>query len=141
MLEKLESQLELSEKLKSVDVKEVAQKVLTSHFMKDIVGNLRAFTSQRFRCLKCNRKYRRPPLKGSCVRCGGKLAMTVYKGGIEKYLSPALGLVRRYSLNEYYADRLKLVKDEISSIFQEIEEEEILEDRQIRLTDFMRAEE
>jgi len=138
MLEKLESQLELSEKVRAVEADVVAQKVLTSHFMKDIVGNLRAFTRQRFRCMKCNRKYRRPPLKGVCVRCGGKLSMTVYKGGIEKYISPALGLVKRYELDDYYTDRLELVRDEIATIFQVEEEDEEPGEKQISLTDFMR---
>ena len=139
MLEKLESQLELSERIFAVDAEEVARKVLTSHFMKDIVGNLRAFTRQKFRCVKCNRKYRRPPLKGICVRCGGNLAMTVHKGGIQKYLNPALELVKRYELNEYYADRLGLVRDEISSLFTQVEAQEEPEDKQFSLTDFMRT--
>ena len=139
MLDKLESQLDLSEKVRAVDAGTVAERVLTSHFMKDIVGNLRAFTSQRFRCVSCNRKYRRPPLRGRCVRCGGNLAMTVHKGGIEKYLAPALGLVKRYGLNQYYADRLGLVREEISSIFpEEAEKIEEPEEKQISLTDFMR---
>jgi len=137
MLDKLESQLELSEKIRAVDADVVALKVLTSHFMKDIVGNLRAFTSQRFRCMKCNRKYRRPPLKGVCIRCGGKLSLTVYKGGIAKYLDPAVELVKQFDLDAYYADRLDLVRDEIHSIFQEEEPEEESE-KQISLTDFMR---
>jgi DNA polymerase II large subunit len=137
MLDKLESQLELSEKIRAVDAETVALKVITSHFMKDIVGNLRAFTSQKFRCMSCNRKYRRIPLKGVCLRCGGKLSLTVYKGGIEKYISPALGLVERFNLEGYYRDRLGLVRDELRSIFQEDEVEEQL-DKQISLTDFMR---
>jgi DNA polymerase II large subunit len=139
MLEKLESQLELSEKLRAVDADTVAQRVLTSHFMKDIVGNLRAFTRQRVRCMECNRKYRRPPLKGICTRCGGKLSQTVYKGGIEKYLSPAMDLVKRYALDDYYTDRLELVKDEIASLFQEEEDLEKSEEKQFSLTDFMRS--
>jgi DNA polymerase II large subunit len=137
MLDKLESQLELSEKVRAVDAETVALKVLTSHFMKDIVGNLRAFTSQKFRCMKCNRKYRRIPIKGVCLRCGGKLSFTVYKGGIEKYVSPALGLIERFNLDGYYKDRLGLVRDELQSIFQEEEAKEQL-DKQISLTDFMR---
>jgi DNA polymerase II large subunit len=138
MLDKLESQLELSQKIFAVEAPVVAQRVLTSHFMKDIVGNLRAFTRQRFRCAKCNRKYRRPPLKGVCARCGGKLVMTVHKGGIEKYLNPAVDLVKRYGLDDYYADRLELVREEIASLFpSEVEEEQ--DDRQISLTDFMKT--
>ncbi len=139
MLEKLESQLDLSEKLRAVDAKIVAQRILTSHFMKDIVGNLRAFTRQRFRCVKCNRKYRRPPLKGVCIRCGGKISMTVYKGGIVKYLVPALDMVERYGLDSYYFDRLMLVKDEIASLFPEVGVNEETEEKQISLKDFMRT--
>jgi len=139
MIEKLESQLELSQKLIAVDAKAVALGILTSHFLKDIVGNLRAFTSQGFRCVKCNRRYRRPPLKGICQRCGGSLTKTVYKGGIEKYLEPALKLVRQYGLDEYYADRLRLVQDEISSLFPEEEAEEEPESKQVDLTDFLRS--
>ncbi len=138
MLDKLESQLELSEKIRAVDAETVALKVLTSHFMKDIFGNLRAFTSQKFRCMGCNRKYRRIPLKGVCLRCGGKLSLTVYKGGIEKYVSPALGLVERFDLDTYYRDRLGLVREELRSIFQEEEDVEEQLDKQISLTDFMR---
>ena len=138
LVDLLESQLELSQKIFAVEAPVVAQRVLTSHFMKDIVGNLRAFTRQRFRCTKCNRKYRRPPLKGMCARCGGKLVMTVHKGGIEKYLNPAVDLVKRYGLDNYYIDRLELVREEIASLFpSETEEEQ--DDRQISLTDFMKA--
>ena len=139
MLDKLESQMDLSEKLRAVDANTVALRVLNSHFMKDIVGNLGAFTNQGFRCVKCNMKYRRPPLKGACVRCGGSIAMTVHKGGIEKYLEPALNLVKRYQLGDYYENRLKLVRDEISSLFPEEEKVEEPPKRKIDLTDFMRG--
>lgn len=138
MVEKLDSQLELAQKLRAVDAKQVALKILNSHFMKDIVGNLRAFTSQTFRCTKCNRKYRRPPLAGKCLRCGGPIQMTVHKGGIEKYLKPALDMVKKYELDPYYVDRLELVKLEMSQIFVE---ETVPEEtsKQFSLTDFMRS--
>jgi len=139
MLEKLDSQMDLSERLKAVDAKAVAQRVLTSHFMKDIVGNLRAFTSQRVRCVKCNRKYRRPPLKGVCLRCGGSLTLTVHKGGIEKYIDPAMKLIHKYGLDEYYANRLNLVRDEIASLFPQEAVEEETGRKQIDLTDFLRG--
>jgi DNA polymerase II large subunit len=140
MLDKLESQLDLTEKLRSVDAPTVALKILNSHFMKDIVGNLRAFTRQRFRCSKCNKKYRRPPLIGSCDRCGGPILMTVHKAGIEKYLEPANALIENYGLEEYYSNRITLVRDEIESIFAD-EESNIEEDlyTQFNLIDFMRT--
>jgi len=138
MVNKLGSQLDLSEKIHAVDVKHVAMKILTSHFMKDIAGNLRAFSTQKFRCVKCNKKFRRPPLKGVCDRCDGKLLMTVYHGGITKYLEPAMGLVTKYHLHNYYGDRLRLIQDELDSIFPKEEEPDEEEDKQISLTAFMK---
>jgi len=136
MLDKLESQLDLTRKLRAVDGKIVGLKILNSHFMKDIVGNLRAFTKQGFRCSKCNKKYRRPPLKGTCDRCGGPILQTVHKGGIEKYLTPAKDLIEKYDLGEYYVDRIRLIEDEIKSIFWEDLPEET--HNQFNLTDFLR---
>ena len=136
MMDKLESQLELTKKLRAVEGKTVALKILNSHFMKDIVGNLRAFTRQGFRCSKCNKKYRRPPLKGVCDRCGGTILQTVYRGGITKYLTPAKNLVYKYDLGDYYENRLRLVEEEIESIFYE---EPLVETHnQFNLTDFMK---
>jgi len=130
MLEKLNSQLELAEKIKAVDVYKVASKVLTTHFMRDISGNLRAFSTQSVRCKSCNKRFRRIPLRGKCPACGGALTLTVYRGGIEKYLDAAEHLVKKYGLGEYYAQRIMLIREEINSIF------EGKKPRQVSLVDF-----
>ena len=117
MIEKLDMQLGLGEKIDAVDVKRVALKVLTTHFLRDIAGNLRAFSTQGFRCKSCNKKFRRLPLKGKCPFCGGQLTLTVYRGGIEKYLEAAQQLVDKYGLPNYYTQRLDLIKEEITSMF------------------------
>jgi DNA polymerase II large subunit len=117
MIEKLNMQLELGSRIDAVDVKRVALKVLTTHFLRDIAGNLRAFSTQAFRCKSCNKKFRRLPLKGKCPYCGGKLTLTVYRGGIEKYLVAAQQLVDTYGLPKYYTQRMDLIKEEIASIF------------------------
>lgn len=134
MKEKLKGQLELAEMIEAVDAKEVAEIVLTAHFIRDIAGNLRAFTTQKFRCKKCNRSYRRIPLKGRCQQCGGGLTLTVHRGGIEKYLQDAQELVTEYGLPEYYAQRLSLVEHEIRSLF-----ESGVGFRQSNLADFLRS--
>lgn len=118
MTDKLNRQLELAEMIEAVDAREVAQIVLTTHFIRDISGNLRAFTTQSFRCKVCNKRFRRLPLTGKCTRCEGELTLTVYRGGIEKYLENARRLVKKYELPEYYAQRLALVEDEIDSLFE-----------------------
>ena len=130
MIEKLHSQLELAEKIEAVDAKRVALKVLTTHFMRDIAGNLRAFSTQGFRCKSCNRRFRRLPLRGKCPSCGGQLSLTVYRGGIEKYLEAAQRLIEKYGLPQYYAQRILLMKEEINALF------EGKKPKQISLTEF-----
>jgi DNA polymerase II large subunit len=123
MLEKVTQQLKVAEEVKAVDAGEVARRVLSTHFMRDLTGNLRAFAAQRFRCTTCNSKFRRVPLKGACTRCGGKLSLTVYKGGVEKYLTVAQDLVDKFNLGQYHTQRLILLKQEIDSMFSETKEE------------------
>jgi DNA polymerase II large subunit len=118
MTDKLNSQLMLAEKIEAVDAKRVALKVLTTHFMRDVAGNLRAFSSQGFRCKGCNKKFRRLPLIGKCPECGGALTLTVYRGGIEKYLEAAEQLIKRYGLPSYYSQRLAMVQEEVNSLFE-----------------------
>jgi DNA polymerase II large subunit len=132
MTDKLNAQLRLAEKIEAVDAKQVAEIVLTTHFLRDISGNLRAFTTQSFRCKKCNKRFRRIPLKGECTECGGELTLTVYRGGIEKYLEDARHLVKKYGMSRYYAQRLSLVEDEIVSLFESGEDT-----KQTRLSKFM----
>jgi len=122
MLDKVTQQLSLAECVRAVDAGEVAKRVLSTHFMRDLTGNLKAFAGQRFRCTKCNSKFRRVPLKGKCPRCGGKLSLTVYRGGVEKYLKVAEGLIKRYNLGKYHEQRLLLLREEINSLFSEPEE-------------------
>jgi DNA polymerase II large subunit len=131
MMDKLKGQLDLAEKIAAVDAKEVALKVLTTHFIRDIAGNLRAFSTQAFRCKSCNRRFRRLPINGKCLGCGGTLTLTVYRGGIEKYLEAAQRLIDKYELPKYYAQRITLAKEEIYSLFNS----DGL--KQISLTDFV----
>ncbi len=130
MTDKLDNQLELAEKIEAVDASKVALKVLKTHFMRDISGNLRAFSTQGFRCKACNRRFRRLPLRGVCPSCGGALTLTVYRGGIEKYLEAANKLVEKYGLPNYYSQRIAMVKEEITALFDG------KKPKQISLTDF-----
>jgi len=130
MTDKLNGQLSLAEKIEAVDARKVALKVLTTHFMRDVSGNLRAFSTQSFRCKGCNKRFRRLPLMGKCPECGGALTLTVYRGGIEKYLEAAEQLIKKYGLPSYYSQRLSMVQEEINSLF------EGRKPRQVSLKDF-----
>ncbi len=130
MADKLNGQLELAEKVRAVSAKLVAKKVLVTHFLRDIVGNLRAFSTQIFRCKSCGKRFRRVPLKGFCTECEGELTLTVHRSGIKKYLELAERLVKRYELSRHYAQRIEMIKSEVNSLFEGSMK------RQVSLADF-----
>ena len=117
MRDKVNHQMGLVEKLRCVDAPEVARLIIDRHFIRDLRGNLRKFSMQTFRCVKCNEIMRRPPLSGVCSRCGGKIIFTIHEGGIKKYLEIAMELAKKYNLSTYMQQNLELVKRYIESIF------------------------
>lgn len=125
MEDKLKGQMRLAEKIRAVEASEVAQMVIEKHFLKDIKGNLRQFSMQDFRCVSCNEIYRRPPLRGKCVLCGGKLIFTVSEMSIIKYLEPALSLAKSYSVDPYVQQTLEITKTRYLEVFgKETEKQE-----------------
>ncbi len=118
MKEKVEAQIELAEKIRAVDQRDVVQRVLSSHFLPDIMGNSRAFSKQKVRCTKCNSKYRRIPLTGKCTKCGGNLILSVSKGSVQKYLGISQDLVNRYPVSPYLKQRLEIQEFGINSLFE-----------------------
>ncbi|ENN95649.1 DNA polymerase II large subunit [Methanocaldococcus villosus KIN24-T80] len=129
MLEKTESQLKVAEKIRATDERDVAEKVIQSHFIPDLIGNLRAFSRQGVRC-KCGAKFRRVPLRGKCPKCGSNLILTVSKGAVEKYMDVAEKMAEKYNVNNYIKQRLKLIREGIKSIFENDK------NKQIKLIDF-----
>jgi len=117
MMEKVQGQMELAEIIRAVDESDVARLIIEGHFIRDIKGNLRKFSMQQFRCVDCNRKYRRPPLLGVCSKCSGKIIFTVSEGTITKYLEPSLALAQKYNLPPYLRQTLELTKRRIESVF------------------------
>ncbi|MBU1197555.1 DNA polymerase II large subunit [Candidatus Micrarchaeota archaeon] len=119
MQEKVAEELNLMRKIRAVDVQNAAEKIILSHFLPDLYGNLRKFSRQQFRCVDCSAKYRRVPLQGKCRRCGGKILLTINKGGIKKYLELSKTLTDTYQLPLYLKQRLLLIEKEIASIFED----------------------
>jgi DNA polymerase II large subunit len=119
MEEKVERQMELARRISAVEEHDVAERIITIHFLPDIIGNLRAFSRQEFRCVECNEKYRRLPLSGRCRRCGGNLTLTVHSSSIVKYLELSKKLCEEYNVSEYTRQRLRLIEYEIRSLIQE----------------------
>lgn len=131
MIEKTSNQLSLARKIRAVDERDVAERLIEHHFIPDLKGNLRAFSSQQFRCVACNAKHRRVPLSGVCGKCGGKLVLTVTRGGVEKYLQVAMQIAQEYGVSDYTKQRLKLTQRDIRSVFESDAH------RQLSLADFL----
>ncbi|WP_406657838.1 DNA polymerase II large subunit [Methanolobus sp. ZRKC2] len=118
MVEKMDAQLALADKVRAVDASNVAERVLVSHFLPDMFGNLRAFSRQGTRCLKCAAKFRRPPLTGTCPKCGGKVILTVHEGAVKKYLEVSKLVAEKYNVSDYTKQRIDLIGLDIKSLFE-----------------------
>ncbi len=117
MKEKVNGQIKLAERIRAVDQKGVVEGVLMSHFLPDMAGNSRAFSRQKVRCTKCNKKYRRIPLSGECV-CGSNLILSISKGSVVKYLEISKDLSQRYPIDNYLIQRIELIESGINSLFE-----------------------
>lgn len=110
MMDKVKKQLQLANKIRAVNSKDVAERLLKHHFIPDLAGNMRAFSTQTFRCTKCGAKYRRIPLKGVCMKCNGNLILTVHEGNINKYLEAAFALSKEYELGVFIDQQISLIE-------------------------------
>jgi DNA polymerase II large subunit len=123
MMDKVNATLNLYEKLDGIDIRDCVRRVIEHHFLPDIMGNLKRFTTQQFRCGKCNEKYRRIPITGKCTKvidgavCGNPLKFTVSAGSVTKYLQMVRDLSSKYGTDQYLAQRIQLANEAICSIF------------------------
>ena len=124
MEEKLNGQMNIAEKIRAVDENDVARLVIERHFIRDIRGNLRKFSMQEFRCVKCNNKFRRPPLAGVCD-CGGRIIFTISEGSITKYMGFCMELAKKYDLPSYLRQTIDLTRQRIELVFgKDLEKQE-----------------
>jgi len=136
MSEKTSAQLGLGEKTKAVDEDKVAELLLDKHFVPDIKGNLRSFSSQKLRCVDCNEKFRRVPLTNQtiapsgketaeCPRCAndpdktgaGKILLTISEGTIKKYMQPCKDIMEKYEISPYKRQEIQILNRTIQSLF------------------------
>jgi DNA polymerase II large subunit len=124
MDEKLEMQIATAKLINAVDPDEVASMVLMTHILPDIMGNMRSYSSQAFRCANCGEKYRRMPLVGKCIRCGNELLQTVTRGSVEKYIGIATNMCNQFKINDYLRSRVESLMIELKLIFREQKQEQ-----------------
>jgi len=125
MAEKMDAEFKMVNRLRGVDVRDMARRVIETHFLPDIIGNMNSFSKQSFRCVKCNTIYRRIPLKGKCTKknfssetCEGKLLLTVYENSVKKYLNSTLELAEKYKVPLYTVQRIQLMEKAVKSLFE-----------------------
>ena len=133
MVDKMEAQLGLASRIRAVDAADVAARVIETHFLPDLVGNLKAFSRQGARCASpaCGRKYRRIPLKGVCLACGGDLTLLVHESSVKKYLEVTKRMAEQYEVPAYIRQRVVLAEESIHALF---ENDKV---RRAKLDDFM----
>jgi DNA polymerase II large subunit len=125
MEEKLTGQMDIAQKVRAVDMDDVARLVIQRHFLRDIKGNLRKFSMQQFRCVKCNEKFRRPPLNNICSACNGKLLFTITEGSVVKYLGHSLKLADNYDFSPYLKQVLNVIKTDVDYVFGKEKEKQV----------------
>jgi len=124
MSDMVERSVLLTAQIRAVDVAEAVTLVLNAHFLPDLMGNLKSYATQKFRCKTCGASYRRPPLVGRCValrpgagRCDSELLATVYEGSVRKYLplSQRLGAIE--GITPYVRQRIQVLADSLATLF------------------------
>ena len=123
MAELVERSIVLAAQIRAVDLAEAVTLVLNAHFLPDVMGNLKSYGTQRFRCKQCDTSYRRPPLSGRCVaerggsRCDGELLSTVYEASVRKYLPLSQRLGAMEGITPYVRQRIQLLSDSVATLF------------------------
>ena len=124
MTDMVERSILLATQIRAVDVAEAVTLVLNAHFLPDVMGNLKSYATQRFRCKSCDTSYRRPPLAGRCTasrpgggRCDGELLSTVYEASVRKYLPLSQRLSEIEGITPYVRQRIRILGDSIATLF------------------------
>ncbi|MDA7959385.1 MAG: DNA polymerase II large subunit [Nitrosopumilus sp.] len=117
MLDKCDMQIRNAEMIRAVDASEIVSNVISTHLVPDIMGNLRSFARQKFRCTRCNTTHRRITLSGDCPKCKIPLKPTITRPSVEKYLHLAETLVDRFDVGRYQRGRIGALADEIDLVF------------------------
>ncbi|HJJ99933.1 MAG TPA: DNA polymerase II large subunit, partial [Methanocorpusculum sp.] len=123
--DKIKAELELADRIRAVETDDLAERIINSHLMPDMIGNLRSFSKQSFRCPRCKASYRRIPISGKCTKCGAVLKATMHKGNVTKYLEIAKYMAEHYRLSEYTNQRIAVTEMNIWSTFGQEEKQQM----------------
>ncbi|HJJ98909.1 MAG TPA: DNA polymerase II large subunit [Methanocorpusculum sp.] len=123
--DKIKAELALADKIRAVETDDLAERIINSHLMPDMIGNLRSFSKQSFLCPRCKISFRRIPISGKCTKCGASLKATMHKGNVTKYLEVAKYMAEHYKLSEYTNQRIAVTEMNIWSTFGQEEKQQM----------------
>jgi DNA polymerase II large subunit len=133
LTEKIDKQIEVAEKVEAVSTREVVESIIKTHLIRDIMGNMKKYATQSFKCRACGYTFRRPPVSGLCTNCNHELRETLTRASVEKYMAIAQRLARDHNVDEYLKNRLEMVEKELDQLFRSREKT-----TQMELSDFVR---
>jgi DNA polymerase II large subunit len=120
----VEQSMTLAAQIRAVDVADAVRLVLNSHFLPDVMGNLKSYATQKFRCKRCNTSYRRPPLAGKCTTrtaggapCDGELLPTVHEANVRKYIALSQRLAAMEGVPPYLRQRIGILEASLATLF------------------------
>jgi DNA polymerase II large subunit len=113
MPDKVSRQISVANRIRAVDVDGLVSSLLNNYLVKEIISNLDAYSTQRFRCKGCGEIYRRPPLKGTCLTCGRELLPTVTLAAVEKYALLAGELTKSHEIAQPIKDKVTLTLENL----------------------------
>ncbi|MCI4347202.1 MAG: DNA polymerase II large subunit [Thermoplasmata archaeon] len=120
----VEQSLVVASQIRAVDVGEAVSLVLNAHFLPDLMGNLKSYATQKFRCKTCGTSFRRPPLSGRCTTsvrggkpCDGALQPTVFEASVRKYLGLSQRLAATTGVPPYLRQRIQLLETSLATLF------------------------
>ena len=140
MKQKTFMQFELGERIRAVDNKDQAGRLINRHLIRDMRGNLRAYGQQKVRCTKCGESYRRVPIAGKCIAviekdaenpmtgeiedkiCNYKLILTVHQGSVAKYDGLINSIIEKYGVDDYTDNVFRLVHNWVQDTFSKGDE-------------------
>jgi DNA polymerase II large subunit len=120
----VELSLVVAAQIRAVDVGEAVSLVLNAHFLPDLMGNMKSYATQKFRCKTCGTSFRRPPLSGRCTAsprggrpCDGALQPTVFEASVRKYLGLSQRLASTAGVPPYLRQRIQLLETSLGTLF------------------------
>lgn len=120
----------LARLIRAVDEQDVAERVINSHFLPDLIGNLHAFSSRRSAASSAVPNTVAPPLRRDLSRYWGQDNSTVHEGSVRKYLDVSIKVAEEYGVSSY-TKQAAAIKDGDRLLFKNDKA------RQTGLADFM----